>query len=298
VSVTIWRFSDDRPGHRAQSRGLERALAERLAVDSFEIPVRRAGGGLRLWLSGRYPPGEALPTPDLLLGAGHATHWHLLAARRCRGGRSVVMMKPTLPLACFDLCLIPQHDNPPRRRNVLPTRGVLNAVQPSAGHDAAFGLVLLGGPSRHFRWRDETVLGHIDALLAARALPRWLIATSRRTPRSLADRLLERAQPQCVPFETVDEGWLAAQMARAGEIWVSQDSVSMVFEALSSGARVGLLPVEAARGSRVGAAVSALVEAGAVGAPGDWRLPPLPDPPLNEAQRCAEWISEQWLTNR
>ena len=73
-----------------------------------------------------------LPTPDLLLGAGHHTHLSLLAARRIRGGKVVVLMRPSLPPGLFDLCLIPEHDAPPARPNVLATRGALNRIQPAA----------------------------------------------------------------------------------------------------------------------------------------------------------------------
>ena len=59
-----------------------------------------------------------LPKPDILLGAGHATHLDIITAKLKFGGKSVIIMKPTLPYCMFDLCLIPKHDNPPKRENI------------------------------------------------------------------------------------------------------------------------------------------------------------------------------------
>ena len=84
-------------------------------------------------------------------------------------------------------------------------------------------------------------------------------------------------------------------MAVAGEVWVSEDSVSMIYEALTAGARVGLLKVERFKKNRLTRAVDALVEKGWAGAPGCWQPAAGPDLPLNEAERCAEWIRKQWL---
>jgi len=297
LPVTLWRFVDGKAGHDAQSRGLAAALQERLALDVFDIPVEKAGSGLRWWLTARYEPGRELPAPDLLLGAGHATHWHLLAARRCRGGRAVVLMKPTLPLACFDLCLVPQHDGRFAAPNVLSTRGVLNSITAGGAHDADTGLVLLGGPSRHYHWDDDAILSQLGRLVQQRPLKRWMLGTSPRTPARLLQVLDERYGMEITPWESAPRNWLADSLAAAGEAWVSEDSVSMVYEALTAGARVGLLQVPRRRANRVTAGVDALVQDQWVAAPGSRQLVAGPPQPLNEAQRCADWIRVHWLTN-
>jgi mitochondrial fission protein ELM1 len=295
VSTVVWRFSDGRPGHDVQSLGLVRALQAHTALHCFTLPVQDTGSALRLWLSGRYPRGAALPAPHLLLGAGHKTHFHLLAARRRWGGRIILCMKPSLPLSWFDLCLVPEHDAPPRAANVLVTTGVLNTVQPGGRHAADTGLIVLGGPARHVRWNDDDILEQIERLLAARPCRHWLLATSPRTPASLTERLVGRCEFEYLPYRYAEQGRLAQCMADAGEVWVSRDSVSMLYEALTSGARVGLLNVPCVAGSRVNAAVDALVERGWLGRPGHWQPGSGPEQPLNEAHRCADWVRRQWL---
>lgn len=296
VSTVVWRFSDARAGHDGQTLGLTQALQAQTAVELFTVPLQRSATGLWLWLSGRYPQGAALPAPDLLLGAGHKTHFHLLAARRRWGGRIILCMKPSLPLSWFDLCLIPEHDAPPQAANVLATNGVLNTVQPGGRHDADTGLIVLGGPSRHFHWDDDDMLQQVEQLLAARPRRHWLLSTSPRTPASLGRRLTGRSEFDYVPYALSGSGWLAQRMAEAGEVWVSQDSVSMLYEALTSGARVGVLKVRRGASSRVSVAVDALVEKGWLGRPGHWQPGEGPEPALNEAGRCAAWVRQQWLS--
>ena len=96
-ACVIWRFSDGKPGHEAQTQGLINALAQRRQLQVHELSVHDYRRGLLDIVKKRFAPGTALPAPALLIGAGHATHWPLLAARRARGGRIIVMMKPSLP---------------------------------------------------------------------------------------------------------------------------------------------------------------------------------------------------------
>jgi len=295
MTAVIWRFSDNKAGHDSQSSGLVAELSQRLTVNEY---VLRAEAGFKpfcAWALRRYAPGAALPAPDLLVGAGHATHPHLLAARRCYGGRSVVLMKPSLPCAWFDLCLVPQHDRVKPADNVFTTRGVVNTIRPGGRHDDATGLIVLGGPSRHFIWNNETMRQQVEQLLRQRPRARWWLTTSRRTPAALLERLGRQPGLRCVSAAATEPGWLATRLAEAGEVWVSRDSMSMVYEALTSGARVGLLEVAGRGNNRVSAAVDQLVGEGLVGAPGCWQSPPQSVQRLHEASRCADWIVKQWL---
>ena len=297
MPVIIWRFVDGKAGHDAQSRGLVTALQERLAVAVFDVPVAKGSTGFRSWLTASYRPGRDLPAADLLLGAGHATHWHLLAARRRWGGRIVLLMKPSLPVSWFDLCLVPEHDGLPAAANLVTTRGVLNSLRAGGEHAADTGLILLGGPCRHFKWRNSDILSQLEQLVSERPVKRWLLTTSPRTPDSLLQALVDRPEFDCTPYSSGNRDWLPDRLAEAGEVWVSEDSVSMIYEALTAGTRVGLLQVKRSRHNRLTAGIDALVKEGWVGAPGQLRLAAGPDRPLNEAQRCADWIKEHWLIN-
>lgn len=287
--LNVWRISDGRRGHDSQSRGLVAALAQQAPCEVCELPALPLQRALWCWLSRRFPPGAGLPDPDLIIGAGHGTHATMLAARRARGGRTIVLMRPTLPGACFDLCIVPEHDRAPMGGHVLRTLGPLNVPRAGAGHDPARGLVLVGGPARHFTWDPDALLAQIRAVTATPGVT-WIVCDSPRTPATDRARLRAETGLQCVGWDTVEQDWLPAQLDAAGTTWVSADSLSMMFEALGSGCAVGVLELPAPTPDRVTRAVADLVLRGHVTTFTDWRQgrQPAPvTPPLREADRCA-----------
>ncbi len=315
--AVVWRLSDGKPGHDHQSRGLIQALARLTALECHEISGRDPGRRA-LWPTPAawFRPGQGLPDPALLIGAGHATHLPMLAARMARGGRAVVLMKPSLPLRWFDLCLIPEHDRPPLRDNVLMTQGVLNTVRASDCAQPGIGLILVGGPSSHHDWDGPSLVSMVRTIVDADPMVAWRIADSRRTP--ACTRPLLRAissqstgalstgasistgvAPSCafVPHEETGPDWLSKALAEAGTVWVTEDSVSMLYEALTAGAATGLLPVPRRRASRASRGVDALQASGQVTAFERWAegaaLPRLAVP-LCEAERCARALLARW----
>lgn len=300
-TLVVWAFTDGKAGHENQTRGLLRALAHLHPLDVHWLDVPPLSQVLLDFVQRRFVPGRGLPDPGLLVGAGHGTHLPLLAARRACGGRIVLLMKPTLPRAWFDLCIVPEHDAV-RGDNVLVTRGALNSVSAATDKDPQAGLILVGGPSRHHDWDETALLAQIREISARDTAIRWTLTTSRRTPSATLAHLhtLGVANLQIVPFEQTDRNWLPAQLAHAARVWVTEDSASMLYEALTARAATGVLPVPARGDSRIARGVAALVRDGLVTNFREWQqgaaLVP-PSSPFNEAARVAAWISERWLTS-
>ena len=298
----IWSITDGKPGHRQQIRGLIQALRDELPIEEVEFKAVHTARALAHLASGCYPPGDGCPAPDLIIGAGHATHLNILAARRARGGKTVVLMKPSLPRWLFDLCLIPLHDGVAPSQRVVLTQGALNAMQRSIDTDPNVGLILLGGISRHYEWHDGEVLSGVRKLVESTPQVRWTLTTSPRTPASLLDELLALAYPnlEVIPFQQTAQGWLQTVMARAGQVWVTPDSVSMVYEALTSGSGVGVFDLPQRQSSRVARGLERLVQSGWVTRFRHWQpgqtLPRL-SAQINEAARCAKWIKQFWYPN-
>lgn len=299
--LVIWRLLDGKPGHENQSLGLSNALADLLPVRVYTLSVQ---GGWRAsldLLSGRCPAAESLPAPDLLIGAGHRTHVAMLACRRARGGRVVVLMRPSLPVRWFDLCIIPEHDGVAASERVLLSRGVLNPLQPGNTKDPAVGLILVGGPSAAYHWDEREVCEHVAAIVA-RDPRRWALATSRRTPDSTVAALqaLTADNLRVVPSADTGPGWLAQQLRAAPVAWVTEDSVSMMYEALTAGAACGVLPVPVRRPGRVRAGLEKLLRERVVTSFQAWSagqsLVP-PAAPFDEAARAARWIVERWFAS-
>ena len=259
LPLIIWQFLDGRPGHENQVKGLTEAISRNHNVDVFDVRVRSDLSGLKSLLPGRLDFGYSLPSPDVLIGAGHSTHLPMLASQKRFGGHTIVIMKPSLPLALFDLCLIPAHDRllfP--ARNVIRTEGALNRVRPSTLQNHERGMILIGGPSRHFHWSDSAIVNQVQAVVCNSEL-RWTIATSERTPASFL-RLCEETIPHIpiVSCRDCSNDWLPEQLSQSGVVWVSCDSMSMIYEALTAGARVGLLELKPLFAGRISANIERL----------------------------------------
>ena len=288
--LTLWLIGDGKPGHENQSLGLAEAIQRRVACEIHQISIAgKVGffGRIRAALT----QSAALPSPDFIIAAGHATHLALLCLARKYQAKSIVLMHPSLPLRCFDLCIAPSHDfpNKPTRKNLILTRGAINRVH--AGELPKTGkLILIGGPSKTHGWDPAAML---DMLAKVTATGSWQLTDSRRTPEGFLEQI-KKQLPDIEIFsckETAPD-WLPDKLSRATEAWVSEDSVSMIYEALSSGARVGLLPVPRLNSlSRVLRGIDELIADRFLTPFSDWnqtghlvQTAQL----LNEADRCAE----------
>ena len=90
--------------------------------------------------------------------------------------------------------------------------------------------------------------------------------------------------------------WLPEQLAKTELVWVTEDSVSMVYEALSSGAKVGLLPMpKLQKSGRIAQGLEILINENYLVTYMDYierkHLVSSPQS-LQEAQRCAQIISQ------
>jgi len=298
----IWRVSDGKRGHERQTEGLIQALAQLIPVAASEIPALPRGQAFWQWMAGGFAGGDRAK-PALIIGAGHGTHLTMLAARRACGGKAIVVMNPGLPKHCFDLCLIPEHDGVRECRNVLLTKGAINAIQPSHELQPNAGLILLGGVSSHYRWDDRDVVEQVRTLVSARGDVNWRLTTSPRAPEGTL-QLLREALPgnvEIVAFKEAPLDWLPGQFRQAAQVWVTPDSVSMLYEALTAGAAVGVFDLERIGNGRVARGVEQLLEEGKVLGFAQWkagRSLPASQREFNEAARCARWITQTWFPGR
>jgi len=293
----IWRISDGKPGHDSQSKGLVKALNLIKPCDCHDIKLADKKPGLLDLLLKKFPTTEGLPDPDMIIGAGHETHLPLLCAKRARGGKTIIIMNPSIPANWFDFCFIPEHDNPKIADNILTTKGAINCISPSSEQADNRGLILIGGPSRHFYWDNEYLLQQIKEILTVSADIKWEISDSSRTPEITRDLLkaLQESNAEYKNYSSTGPAWVATRLNLAANVWVSMDSVSMVYESLTSGAAVGLLDVPTRNTSKLSNNIAGLVEDKMVTPYSKWLSEQkLSRPPvlLNEAKRCAERLHE------
>ena len=301
-SPVIWRISDGRPGHDTQSIGLTEALQRRLDCRAVTLPAQGPARALGYWFSGRYPTGMDRPRPSLIIGAGRRTHLDILAARRSYGGRGIVLMRPSpLLRRCFDMSLIPEHDQPRPAANVMTTKGAVNRMRP--GHkQPAQGLMLIGGPSSHHDWNADEVIEALERIITADPGIHWIVTDSPRTPPATSRRLAGLPATEYHPHQECPPDWLAERLAETGPVWVSEDSISMVHEALTAGCLVGLLDAPRKQESdRVTRGIDNLIREGYVTPFAVWlQNRSLQQAPvrLQEADRCAAFIIKRFLSQK
>lgn len=296
----IWRCLDGRAGHENQVLGLAEAIQRRLSVSVCDVSVTDELRGLQLLWRPLPDSLRRLPRPDLLIGAGHRTHLPMLLLQRRCGGRTVVIMKPSLPLSLFDLCLIPVHDHVRAAADhVLRIEGALNRLVRSQQQQADRGLLLIGGPSRHVRWSTAAVLQQVSLVVQRTPQIAWTLTTSERTPRDFLERWRQLQIPtRVVEYAAGRRDWLPGELALCGTAWVTADSVSMVYEALTSGAAVGVLDATEVLSDRLRGSLQRLVAQGLVTRWTDWNPgAPLERSalPLREADRCAAAVIRHCL---
>jgi uncharacterized protein len=278
TAITIWCVTDEKPGHMSQLQGLTQAIANLHPTETQ-------------WLK----PGDKAPQqtgkPDLILAAGHRTHLRAIALKWRHGGKLVLLMKPSLPRWLFDLCIIPEHDGVRSSPRVLITKGALNAIRCSEQKDPERGLFLIGGPSKHHAWDDDDVIRQLAQIMTAAPSVQWTLTTSRRTPSTFLAKLSQTRHNnlKAVPVEQTDKDWLLQHYSNCNSIWVSEDSVSMVYESLSSGSRVGVLKVPRKGDSRVSRGLDKLLEENRLLSV-DSKDQTQPPKPLREADRAAAYI--------
>jgi mitochondrial fission protein ELM1 len=304
--MVIWWLTDGKAGHVAQAQGLFAALRRQgLPIQVVEIPIVDCSrlATVWYWLSqgrlGHLPEicQHAAP-PRMILGVGHSTHWMLLLLGKIYPkARTVVLMKPSLPLAWFDLVIMPEHDQPIECETVLATKGVLNPLSNEQRHHPRRVLLLIGGASKRHGFDTDAIILQLQQLLDQLGTQQTvLLTTSRRTPNDLVEQPAIQALSQHIQIFPVDHtphGWLFEQLQLAESVWVTEDSVSMLYEALTAGCQVGVLSMPRIKPDRITQAIDQLIADGVVGT-----LPQLvlgralpPAAQFAEADRAAIWLN-------
>ncbi len=198
---------------------------------------------------------------DLVVSAGAGLAPVNLCLARENLAKSAVVMKPSFPFDLFryDLAVIPAHDRGLLPRGHLRVQGSFSYLDsetlkesrekllPSLAHPERIRLSLfLGGETRDFKLplaEVENLLTEIER--ASEALGGdYLVTTSRRTPEAvnqlLSQRLKTNSRCQLCVIATHDgrPEVVPGMMALADFLVVTEDSVSMISEGLSSGKTV------------------------------------------------------------
>jgi mitochondrial fission protein ELM1 len=308
-------FTDGRPGHEKQTQSVLAAMASLtpLTMDTQRLPqvygIKKLFMGMAAFVP-RQDNSRAflISKTDIIIGTGSTTHLPMIACKRRSKAKLVTCMSPDpLLRPCFDLCLVPRHDNPPIRRNIFPTFGPPCMKISGARHDSRRGLILAGGidPKSH-HWDTSAFMAQIRELDSRMPAMAWTISSSSRTPGDTIEQLRIFAnERQNVTFFSSDEtpaGWIESAYKTHAQVWVTADSVSMVYEALTAGCQVGLLPVVWKRPqNKFQHGIDDLKANGLILDYHHWQKGqkwPTNLKTLHEAERCASEILKRWWPER
>lgn len=309
-SLKIAAFTDGRPGHVKQTQGVLRALGHLATVDvnSFEVTYNSFFKDLFLLLALFLPGVKYCPFDlrgvDLIIGTGRRTHIYMLLCKKKYHVPVVTCMSPSfLFRKKFNLCFTPQHDNIRISENIFPTVGPPNCSVAGFEHKPEAGLILIGGTdSNSHVWSDEDICNFIEELVTTETDINWTISSSPRTPESCTQLIarLAKTYSNCnlFRFEDTERGWIEKEYAANKYVWVTADSMSMVYEALSAGCNVGLIPIVwKSEQSKFSRSEKLLIENDVVMSYSKWRQGQAiwkSVAPLNESQRCAKEIVKRW----
>lgn len=257
--------SDGKAGHRSQALGLFQAMQRQQANATFEevsihdLPIISL---IKALFSSKNTLFEQ--APDFIFGVGSHTHFRIwLLGKIFKKAKTVILMKPNLPIAWFDYAVIPEHDGIPANSRVIVTRGALNPIRNENRHQKARILIALGGSSKRHQWNQEKVLLSVQQIVEHNPNSEIILTTSRRTPAKFIDILRQQSFAQYLqicPVEQTPQGWIFEEMQKAEAVWVTEDSVSMIYEALTAGCRVGVIAMDRLKQDRITNSVDVLLE--------------------------------------
>ncbi|MDQ9030515.1 mitochondrial fission ELM1 family protein [Acinetobacter nosocomialis] len=257
--------SDGKAGHRSQALGLFQAMQRQQANVTFEevsindLPIISL-------IKALFSSKNSLlqQAPDFIFGVGSHTHFRVwLLGKIFKKAKTVILMKPNLPIAWFDYAVIPEHDGILSNERVIVTRGALNPIRNENRHQAGRILIALGGSSKRHQWNHEKVLLSVQKIVECNSNSEIILTTSRRTPVSFIDILKQQSFAKCLqicPVEQTPQGWIFEKMQKVEAVWVTEDSVSMIYEALTAGCRVGVIAMDRLKQDRITNSVDILLE--------------------------------------
>jgi len=295
-SYKIWKYSkennililnDGKAGHLRQAQALAKITSGYLKdkdisshIDSVEVNFKHKLAQLALTLSsclsGKYHCQGCLwclrafleentyrnlisKKPDIIISCGSSLAPLNFILARESSAKSLVIMRPSiLSTARFDLVIIPKHDKPLKRKNIVVTEGALNLVDKEYLNDQSKKLMhssilnlrlsdicigfLIGGGAKGFILNAEIISEAIKQVKSAseKLNADILVTTSRRTSREIENLVKEEFQdyPHTALMVIANERNIPEAvggiLGLSQVIVTSPESISMISEAVNS----------------------------------------------------------------
>lgn len=194
--------------------------------------------------------------PDIIISCGSSLAPINFILARENLAKSIVIMRPSvLSTKRFDLVIMPQHDRPPRRKNVMAIEGALNLIDQDylascvstlssyvkINKELVIGL-LIGGDTKDFRLGADSIKETINQIkkILKDLDAEILVTTSRRTSSEIECLVKEefRDYPRCKLLIIANEKNIPSSiggiLGLSQIIVTSPESISMISEAVNS----------------------------------------------------------------
>lgn len=308
--LCIWVFHDQRPGHLSQLEGLVNRLSFHRACDTKWFDVSKEKLSIQNFF---FKPDflKSQSTPDLILGAGHSTHLSVVISGFKFNAFTSIIMKPSLPNCFFDFIICPKHDDLEDSNKILSTFGSINKIIPTRSSQETNSrnknIILIGGPSKHFMFHETQIMNSIELICQSDTNKVWDLSDSPRTPTSLIIALKKLGLTNLNLHSYTDGsfGQLNHVLKQSAFTWVTPDSMSMLYESLTSGAVTAVFDMPLSKQhkpSRIAKHVKQLISEGIVINFKSWQIHKgqtvlmknsHPSPTLWEAERAALWLLQK-----
>jgi len=301
---------DGRPGHEKQTQGIIQALQAKIQVEVREIVVTPLAPLALIWqlillfLPGKGWSHRQIHDADLLLGTGSRTHLPLLFFKKRYAIPAVTCMSPPFFMRSrFDLCCVPEHDGLAEKHNIINTIGAPNCSSNKNRREEDRGLILLGGLDyKSHLWESTEIAKMVRLIVQRETTQHWTISSSPRTPKETVELMkalaADFANATFFDYRDTQPGWIEKQYDKSRVVWVTSDSISMIYESLTAGCKVGIIPMQWRRkNSKFKKNEDILLKKGLVISFSSWEQGNAiwrENIELNEARRCAERILQIW----
>ncbi len=176
---------------------------------------------------------------QLVVGAGSNTHTRMLLLKKAlkdiynKHIIAISVLTPSLFRSEFNFICAPNHDEIKlsNMKNTIFFEGSLAKVSTQEPDDSV-GLIGLGGTNKYFIFNEDDLIKQIEYILSLYPNKDWYLFASRRTPElmiSKINKLSNSCSNIIINHESFDE-----IIKRASIKFITQDSMNMVYESLST----------------------------------------------------------------
>ena len=207
---------------------------------------------------------------------------------------------------------------------IFYTQGPLVDIKERKKNKTGKSMILIGGPSKHYQWSNVKIMSQIIDLIKQNPKDKFMLITSRRTPKNFLQHLrherlrsIEPGKPSGdddilharnldihisssdLNYRQSNPEWINDLMSEAPYVWVTNDSFSMIYEALSYGAQVGLLCLDAYPNNRLDLATRQIFARKSCNWDDErnYKKLTINRKNLNEAEDCAAFILKKYEKN-